>query len=135
MKEKHNVIMEFQDFPVWRTRLKIRTHISVLLLSFFYLNKSLNYSNTFETCVFVCVVCHIQVLLAQRSRLKSKRFTSRHIIKLLKDKEKEKILKEAIEKWFIIYKGSSVRFLIKNFLGEKAVRWFSQSAQNKKYQL
>lgn len=46
------------------------------------------------------------------NKMNSKKPTLRHnIIKLSKDKNKKSILKTAREKWFIIYKGSSVRLL------------------------
>ena len=44
------------------------------------------------------------------SKINSKRLTTRHIIiKLLKAKTKDRVLKVAREKWFTEYKASSIR--------------------------
>ena len=72
------------------------------------------------------------------SRINLKRYTPGHfIIKLLKDKDKDKILKAAREKWLITCKGASIKFIADFssetiYGGQKVVGWNIQGAERRK---
>lgn len=65
----------------------------------------------------------IQIQEAERTltRVNPKRPTLTYIIKLSKGKGKDRVLKVAREKQFIMYNGNSNRISHRNFAGQKGV--------------